>query len=181
VWKDERLVDVRAARDPRPALAPRVKAPDGGVQHADQRWHLQGARRRRRAREQLAAHGQLAGMGAHWELWMLAQGGLTPLQALRAATSDGARYIGLQQDLGSLEAGKLADFLVLDANPLDDIRNSTSIRNTVLNGRVYDAHTMARIDETGTGPRPTFFWSELQDALPARLEDAACAGCGAQR
>jgi imidazolonepropionase-like amidohydrolase len=88
---------------------------------------------------QLGAHGQLQGLGAHWELWMLAQGGLTPLEALRAATLAGAQYLGLDRDLGSLEPGKLADLVVLDANPLDDIRNSEKVAMVMKNGVLYDA------------------------------------------
>ncbi len=126
----------------------------------------------------LGAHGQLAGLGAHWELWLIAQSGLTPLQCLRAATYDGARYIGMDRDIGSLEAGKLADFLVLDKNPLESIQNSESIRYTVLNGRVYDARTMARVAGGDPTPPAKFFWSKLQDAEPGHLEDTACHGCG---
>src|SRR5690606_32342262 len=97
------------------------------------------------------------GLGAHWELWMLGQGGFTPMEALRAATLDGARYLGLDHELGSLEAGKLADLLVLDANPLEDLRNSETIKYTMVNGRLFDARTM---DEVGNHPRERapFFW-----------------------
>ncbi len=76
---------------------------------------------------QLGAHGQLQGLGAHWELWMLQQGGMTPMESLRAATIAGARYLGLDRDIGSLEKGKLADLIVLDRNPLENIRYSESI------------------------------------------------------
>ena len=76
---------------------------------------------------QLGAHGQLQGMGAHWELWMLQQGGMTPMEALRAATIAGARYLGLDGDIGSLEKGKLADLIVLERNPLENVRNTEAI------------------------------------------------------
>jgi len=99
---------------------------------------------------QLGAHGQREGLGAHWELWMFVQGGMTPMQAIRAATLSGARYIGMDKDVGSLEAGKLADLLVLDENPLENIRNSESIRYTIANGRIFDAMTM---NELGNHPR----------------------------
>ena len=106
---------------------------------------------------QLGAHGQLQGLGAHWELWMLQQGGLTPLEALRAATLHGAQYLGLDGDLGSIEPGKLADFVVLDKNPLEDIRNSTSIRYVMANGRLYSADNMDEVYPEQK-PRPPFFW-----------------------
>ena len=70
----------------------------------------------------LGSHGQLQGLGAHWETWNLGSGGLTPHETLQVVTIFGAEAIGLQQDLGSLEAGKLADLLVLDRNPLENIK-----------------------------------------------------------
>ena len=93
----------------------------------------------------LGAHGQLQGLGAHWELWALAMGGLPNLEVLREATLNGAEKLGLEQDLGSLERGKLADFVVLDANPLEDIHNSQKIRYVVKNGFVYDAASMTEL------------------------------------
>lgn len=78
------------------------------------------------------------------------------MEAIRAATLDGARYLGMDGDTGSLEAGKLADLIVLERNPLENIRNSEQIRYTVLNGRIYNARTM---DELGTRPRENkFYW-----------------------
>jgi imidazolonepropionase-like amidohydrolase len=105
----------------------------------------------------LGAHGQIQGIGAHWELWMLAQGGMTPLQAIRSATMNGAEYLGMGKEIGSLETGKLADLIVMDENPLDDIRNSEKIKFVMINGRLYDAETM---NETGSREkaRNKFWW-----------------------
>jgi Tol biopolymer transport system component/imidazolonepropionase-like amidohydrolase len=93
----------------------------------------------------LGAHGQLQGLGAHWELWMLQQGGLSNHEALKAATINGADYIGVADELGSLEKGKLADLIILDKNPLEDIKNSNSVIYTMINGRLYDIKTMNEI------------------------------------
>jgi hypothetical protein len=93
----------------------------------------------------LGSHGQLQGLGAHWELWALQSGGLTPHETLRAATIHGAEAIGYQKDLGSLEAGKLADLIVLEKDPLKDIRNSNTIRYVMKNGELFDSDTLDQI------------------------------------
>jgi imidazolonepropionase-like amidohydrolase/Tol biopolymer transport system component len=105
----------------------------------------------------LGAHGQLQGLGAHWELWMLNQGGLSPIESLRAATIDAARYIGLDGDIGSIEKAKLADLIVLDRNPLENVRHSESIAMVMLNGRLYEGKTL---NEIGSRPRTRaqFWW-----------------------
>lgn len=93
----------------------------------------------------LGAHGQLQGLGAHWELWMLQQGGLSNLESLKAATINGAEYIGVDDELGSLEKGKLADLIILDKNPLEDIKNTNSVIYTMVNGRLFDVSTMNEV------------------------------------
>ncbi|MEJ7758273.1 MAG: amidohydrolase family protein [Gemmatimonadaceae bacterium] len=105
------------------------------------------------------AHGQLDGLGEHWETWMMAMGGMSNHEALRAATLNGARALGLDGDIGSLESGKLADMLILDASPLTDIKNTATIRYVVVNGRIFDASNMAQIgNHASPAPKPT--WRE---------------------
>jgi hypothetical protein len=96
-------------------------------------------------RATVGSHGQLQGLGYHWEMWMMQSGGMSELDALRAATVFPAEAIGLDQDLGSLEAGKLADLLILDGNPLEDIRNSNTIRWVMKNGRLYEGDTLNEV------------------------------------
>src|SRR5919197_1677742 len=93
----------------------------------------------------VGSHGQLNGLGYHWEMWSIAKGGMAPHDVLRCATIFGAEGIGLQKDLGSLEVGKVADLLVLDANPLQDIRNTNTVRYVMKNGRLYDGTTLDEI------------------------------------
>ncbi|MFN4763843.1 amidohydrolase family protein [Gillisia sp. Q332] len=115
----------------------------------------------------LGAHGQLQGLGAHWELWLLQMGGMTNMEALQAATINGAEYLGMQKEIGSLAEGKLADLIVLDKNPLEDIRNSESVIYTMINGRLYDSKTM---NEIGNHPkeRTDFYWenNKYNEAFP---------------
>ena len=107
----------------------------------------------------LGSHGQLQGLGAHWELWMLQQGGMSNLQALKCATINGAVHLGMDQEIGSLKVGKLADLIVLDRNPLEQIRNSESIRSVMVNGRLYDAETLTEIGNYNR--KHNKFWFEL--------------------
>jgi len=93
----------------------------------------------------VGSHGQLQGLGYHWEMWTLASGGMRPMDVLRTATIMGAEAIGHGRSLGSIEAGKLADLVVLDANPLADIANTNSVRYVMKNGRMYDGNTLAEV------------------------------------
>ena len=93
----------------------------------------------------VGAHGQLQGLGYHWELWALASGGFTPQQALHMATLGGAEMLGMAQDLGSVEAGKLADLVILEANPLQSIEHSADIKYVMKGGEMYDAETMDQV------------------------------------
>jgi hypothetical protein len=105
----------------------------------------------------IGSHGQLQGLGYHWELWSVASGGMQTMDALRVATRLGAEALGLDGDLGSVQEGMLADLVVLSANPLDDLRNSKAIRFVMKNGRLYDGDTLAEIYPT-EGDAPTFYW-----------------------
>jgi Tol biopolymer transport system component len=108
------------------------------------------------------SHGQIPGFGLHGEMWMLAEGGMSNQHVLRAATLNGAKSLGIDGQVGSIEPGKLADFIVLDANPLDNIRNSNSVRYTLINGHMYDSNTMNEIGNVNKS-RTKFFWEVGRD------------------
>jgi Tol biopolymer transport system component/imidazolonepropionase-like amidohydrolase len=115
-------------------------------------------------------HGELHGLGLLWEAWGIGMGGLTPLETIRVATLYGAEKLGLQQDLGSLEPGKLADLLVLDANPLEDIQHLARQRYVVKHGFVYDSESMTQL-WPDYKPLPKFFW--MSEAEWARFKAPA--------
>lgn len=171
VWADERLsrfvprrlLDARSRR--------RIIAPD------DETNHVEVARIAKQLADrgvsvQLGAHGQREGLAAHWELWNFVLGGMTPHQALRAGTLSGARYLGLDRDLGSLEVGKLADLLVLDEDPLTDIHHSRSVHFTVQGGRVWDAASMNEVWPSPSVRPPLFFEREGGQTWPAGVTGA---------
>lgn len=158
VWEEERLLNfmprsVVDARARHRTMAPMEEYENGHILTSQSCKKLADAG----VKVNLGAHGQLQGLGAHWELWSLAQGGMSTLEAIRAATLNGANYLGMEKDLGSLEVGKLADFIVLSKNPLEDISNSKTVRYTVANGRVFDAESMNEVGNTPRERRP-FYW-----------------------
>jgi len=105
----------------------------------------------------VGSHGQAAGIAMHWEMHLLAEGGMAPMRILRAATINGAKTWGLEHQLGSIEPGKLADLIVLEDDPLADIKNANSVKYTMVNGRLYDSATMNEIGNFDR-PRSKFYW-----------------------
>jgi hypothetical protein len=97
------------------------------------------------ARVAVGSHGQLQGLGYHWELWALASGGLPNHDVLRMATIYGAEAIGFGEDIGTVEAGKFADILVIDGDPLEDLRATVQLEYVMKNGRLYDGATLDEI------------------------------------
>ena len=156
VWANERLlnyvpqeqIDARARR--------RQKAPEGEYNHilaASVVNELDQAG----VPIMLGAHGQREGLAAHWEMWMFEQGGMSPHRALIAGTINGARYIGMEADLGSLEAGKLADLIVLEQNPLENLRSSELVRYVMVGGRIFDALSMNELAGEKWQRKPFWF------------------------
>jgi len=123
----------------------------------------------------IGAHGQEPGIAAHWELWSFVRGGMTPIEALRAGTIESARSLGYDKDIGSLEAGKLADLVVLDADPTADIRNSEKVAKVMINGRLYDAASLNE-EVTGNRKRPAYWWEGAQGGSSSTSGVAEAAG-----
>jgi imidazolonepropionase-like amidohydrolase/Tol biopolymer transport system component len=155
VWEHPRLLQFvpRDVVDPRSRR--RVMAADDDYGHV---LNAQSAKRLADAGVpvNMGAHGQMQGLGAHWEMWMLSQGDMTPIEVLRASTISPARSLGLDKELGSIEPGKLADIVVLDRNPLEAIRNTDSVFRVMLNGRLYDQ----QLNEVGAASKRVPLWFE---------------------
>ena len=105
----------------------------------------------------IGAHGQQPGLGAHWEMWSFVRGGWSPIDALRAGTIMPATSLGYAKDIGSIEPGKLADLVVLDADPTTNIWNTEKVHQVMLGGRLYDAATLNEVG-TGTYKRKPYWW-----------------------
>ena len=127
---------------------------------------------------QAGGHGQLAGICTHWEMWSFVQGGMTPMQALRCGTLSGAKYLGLDADLGSLEPGKLADLVVIepDGDPTREIRDTQRIQHTIANGRIFLAADMTELDVES--PRMPFYWEHAGYGMSLPLPSIP--GCSCQ-
>lgn len=144
VWKNPRLLrytpsfllDRRAIRRP--------TAPDNQYNHVDVAEYAK-TLRDNGVGVHIGAHGQREGLAAHWELWIMEQGGFTPWEALRGGTIDGAVHLGMDKDIGSIEVGKLADLVVIDGDVLNNLKLSEMVEYTVLNGRIYEAATMNEV------------------------------------
>jgi imidazolonepropionase-like amidohydrolase len=164
VWEDRKLarffpretLDARSIR--------RETAPEWDY------WHIEVAKAAKKMRDagikiQVGGHGQLQGLSPNWEAWSLVQGGFTPFEALRAFTFDGADYIGLGKQLGSLEVGKQADLVVLNSNPLENIRNTIDTRYVMVDGRLFDVEKdMAEVGGLNA-KAPEFFWHRQADGV----------------
>lgn len=107
----------------------------------------------------IGAHGQREGLGSHWDIWMGAKGGMTALEAIRTGTINGAKYLGMEKDVGSLEVGKLADLIIIDADVLADVYKTDRITHVMQNGRVFDVATMNEVGATPKARKPFFFES----------------------
>lgn len=134
----------------------RTKAPDWAFVDDD---NAREARKlaQRGVKVSIGAHGQQAGIGAHWELWSFVRGGMTPVEALKAGTITSAQSLGMAKDIGSIEVGKLADLVILTDDPSADIANSDNIEQVMLGGRLYDAKTLNEVG-TGTATRQPYWW-----------------------
>ena len=115
----------------------------------------------------VGGHGQMQGIQCHWEMWALASGGMSNHEVLRAATLSGAEALGYSQDLGSIEPGKLADLIVLDRNPLDNIRNTSAIRYVMKNGELFEGETLLRVWPVQTPLHPLWWWNDDPHTQPS--------------
>jgi len=111
----------------------------------------------------VGSHGQLQGLGYHWEMWMLASGGMTPLETLKCATINGSKIVGRPDELGSIEQGELADLVIFDKNPLDDIHNTNTIHWVMKNGELFEGDTLNQVWPDQKKLEPLWFWNNYDE------------------
>lgn len=156
VWTNYKLNTFVPADVFKPRAMRRPKAPEHHYNHINNA-KVAKALRDLGVKVNIGAHGQREGLGAHWEIWMFEQGGMSQLEALRTATMDPAHYIGMDHAIGSLKAGKLADLIVIDGDPLKNIRVTDNVVYTMINGRLYDANTMDEVGNRERRRQPFYF------------------------
>jgi len=163
VWENPRLLRYTPKSKLYPRAIRRPRAPDSEYNHVSVARNAK-ALRDSGVRVNIGAHGQREGLAAHWEIWSMVQGGFTPWEALRGATIDGALSLGMDHQIGSLEAGKLADITIIDGDPLQDIYRSEYVSHTIINGRLYEAASMNQAAPEAVIRQPLFFELEGGDA-----------------
>ncbi|NVK26132.1 MAG: PD40 domain-containing protein [Gammaproteobacteria bacterium] len=165
VWENKRLMKYAPRYIVEPVSIRREKAPDDHYNHIEIAKYAK-TLRDNGVRVLIGAHGQREGLAAHWEMWMMNQGGFTPWESLRGATIDGAIALGMDKEIGSIEEGKLADIIMIEGDVLSDLRQSENVSHTMLNGRLYNADTLEEVLTGDYKTQPLFFDRLDINAMP---------------